>query len=68
VEFIDQVKQKLAIPGNDPVDIGDRRLEELRRQVEPQLRPVLRDKDFAEFDLDRAFDLSVAMAKAVEKR
>jgi hypothetical protein len=67
-EFIDQVRQKLAIPGNDPVDVSGRRLEELRRQVEPQLRPVLRDKDFAEFDLDRAFSVGVMMAKAVEKR
>jgi predicted nucleotidyltransferase component of viral defense system len=67
-EFVDQVRQKLAIPGNDPVDVSGRRLEELRRQVEPQLRPVLRDKDFAEFDLDRAFSVGVMMAKAVEKR
>jgi len=29
-EFIDQVRQKLAIPGNDPVDVSGRRLEELR--------------------------------------
>ena len=26
-EFIDQVKQKLAIPGNDPVNVTERRLE-----------------------------------------
>jgi predicted nucleotidyltransferase component of viral defense system len=67
-EFVDQVKQKLAIPGNNPVDISDRRLEDLRRQVEPQLRPVLRDRDFAEFDLDRAFSVGVIVAKAIEKR
>jgi len=67
-EFIDQVGRKLGIPGNDPVDVSDRRLDELRRQVEPQLRPVLRDRDFAEFDLGRAFSIGVTMAIALEKR
>jgi len=62
--FIDQVRQKLAIPGNDPVDVSERRLNELRRQVEPQLRPVLREQDFAEFDLDRAFNIVLKMAEA----
>ena len=35
--FIDQVGQKLAIPGNESVDISRGRLEALRRQVEPEL-------------------------------
>jgi len=67
-EFIDQVGQKLAIPGNDPVDVSKTRLDALRRQVEPELRPVLRDQDFAEFHLDRAFEIGVRMAKAVAER
>ena len=67
-EFIDQVRRKLGIPGNDPVDVSDRRLAELRRQVDPQLRTVLRDRDFAEFDLDRAFSIAVTMAKTIERR
>jgi predicted nucleotidyltransferase component of viral defense system len=66
--FIQQVGQKLSIPGNEPVDISQERLAALRRQVEPELRPVLRDRDFAEFDLDRAFESGVLMAKAVQKR
>lgn len=49
------VRQKLAVPGNDPVDVSPRRLISLRQQLEAELRPVLRDPDFAEFDLDRAF-------------
>jgi predicted nucleotidyltransferase component of viral defense system len=68
VEFIDQVGQKLAIPGNDPVDVGETRLSALRRQVEPQLRPVLRDREFEEFDLDRAFGICERMAEAIQKR
>ena len=67
-ELIDQVKQKLAIPGNDLVNVSDQRLQELRRQVEPQLKPVLREKNFAGFDLDRAFAIGKAMADALEKR
>jgi hypothetical protein len=67
-EFIDQVRQKLAIPDNGPVDVGEMRLNTLRRQVEPQLRPVLRDREFAEFNLDRAFELAVRIAEAVVAR
>lgn len=68
VEFIDQVRQKLAIPGNDPVDVSEARLNALRRQVEAQLRPVLRDREFGEFDLDRALGICARMAEAVQKR
>lgn len=67
-EFVDQVGQKLAIPGNDPVDVSERRLAALRRQVEAELRPVLRDADFREFDLERAFTIGVRMANAVQQR
>jgi len=66
--FIDQVGQKLTIPGNESVDVSEKRLGALRRQLETQLKPVLRDRDFAEFDLDRAFGIGVRMAKAVAGR
>ena len=66
--FVEQVRQKLAVPGNDPVDVSRERLAALRQQVEPQLRSVLREEDFSEFDLYRAFDIGVTMAKAVESR
>jgi predicted nucleotidyltransferase component of viral defense system len=59
------VKQKLAVPGNEPVDIAEPRLAALRQQLEPQLKPVLRDSDFAEFDLDRAFKIVTEMAAKV---
>lgn len=66
--FIDQVAQKLAVSGNDPVDVSDRRVDALRRQIESELKPVLRDSDFVEFDLDRAFDICLRMAKAIQSR
>ncbi|WP_165225261.1 nucleotidyl transferase AbiEii/AbiGii toxin family protein [Aquisphaera insulae] len=47
------VRMKLAVEGNDPVDLSPSRLERLRVQVEAQLRPVLRDRDYLAFDLDR---------------
>ena len=58
----------MAIPGNEPVNVSTERLDALRRQVDSELRPVLRDRDFAEFDLDRAFEIGVRMAKAVAER
>jgi len=64
-ELIGQVKQKVAVPGNDPVNVSDGRLAALRTQIEHQLRPVLREEDFAEFDLDRAFKIVAEVAKAI---
>jgi predicted nucleotidyltransferase component of viral defense system len=63
--LIKKVRQKLAVPGNDPVEVSDDRLEALRNQVDSQLRSVLRDLDFLEFDLDRAFKIVAEMAKAL---
>jgi predicted nucleotidyltransferase component of viral defense system len=63
--LIDRVGQKLAIPGNDPVDVSKTRCDALRRQVDAELRPVLRESEFSEFDLARVFKIVVEMAKAV---
>jgi predicted nucleotidyltransferase component of viral defense system len=63
-ELVKQVRQKLGIPGNEAVDVSEKRLSALRQQIDPQLRPVLRELDFGEFDLERAFKIVVAMAKA----
>ena len=65
IELVQQVKRKLAVPGNEPVDVSGERLAALRKQIDPELRPVLREQDFTEFDLDRAFETVVKMAKAV---
>jgi len=64
-ELITLVRQKLAVPGNEPVNMVPVRLAELRRQLDARLRPVLRERDFSEFDLDRAYRLVAEMAKAV---
>jgi predicted nucleotidyltransferase component of viral defense system len=53
--IIEMVRQKLAVPGNEPVDVSPDRLASLRQQLDSQLKPVLRMADFVAFDLDRAF-------------
>jgi predicted nucleotidyltransferase component of viral defense system len=61
--LIEMVRQKLAVPGNSPVDVGPERLADLKRQLNTRLRTVLRDKEFQVFDLDQAFRLVSAMAE-----
>jgi predicted nucleotidyltransferase component of viral defense system len=51
------IRQKLAIPGNEPVDVSPERLAQLRQQLDTELKTVLREKDFREFDLERAFKI-----------
>ncbi len=60
------VGQKLAIPGNEPIDISPARLVSLRQQLDTELKPVLREKDFREFDLERAFGIVKELAGMVE--
>ena len=62
------VRAKLEVPGNDTVDVSAARLDALQSQLMSQLRPVLRDRDFAEFDLERAFQSVTEVATAVAER
>ena len=63
--FLNMVKEKLAVPGNNPVDISDEYKLELRRQLEGQLRPVLRPADFDSFNIDDAFKLIGRISRAI---
>lgn len=54
--FADLVARKLAIPRTPEPDISDERIGQLERQVEAQLRPVLREQEFQQFDLARAVE------------
>jgi predicted nucleotidyltransferase component of viral defense system len=56
-ELITLVQKKLAVPGNDLQDINEDWVEALRRQLEAELKPVLRQDDYEKFDLDRALRL-----------
>ena len=65
-EFISMVAAKLAVPGNAPVDVSAGRKQELHRQLEGRLRPVLRPADFVRFDLETAFELVRRVAETIE--
>ncbi len=61
-ELIELVKKKLAVPGNEPVDVSATRQAALRVQLEARLKPVLRATDFTAFDLERAFAIVARVA------
>lgn len=64
-EMIGLVRKKLAVARINAVDVSPGRLAALKLQLETQLKAVLRGRDFADFDLDRAFATVVEMAKAI---
>lgn len=64
-ELLSLVRRKLAVPGTDVVAVSPERLAKLRPQLDAQLRPVLRARDFSQFDLDRAFDAACNVATAL---
>ena len=64
-DFLELVRLKLAVPGNEPVNVGPDRLAQLREQLDGRLKPVLRRKDFEGFDLDGTFAAVAQVAKAV---
>jgi predicted nucleotidyltransferase component of viral defense system len=61
------IQAKLDVPGNEPIDVTEKRLESLRLQKESHLRPVLRNSDYQAFDLERAFPLVREMASRLGK-
>ncbi|MBI4729997.1 MAG: nucleotidyl transferase AbiEii/AbiGii toxin family protein [Acidobacteria bacterium] len=54
-EFLRLVRSKLAVDGAGALDVSPERLDQLRPQLDAHLRPVLRAREFDQFDLDRAF-------------
>ena len=63
---IDLVRSKLTVPGNDHIDMSDTKLQLLKKQVQAQLRPVLREADYIAFDLERAFTIVAQLAASLE--
>jgi len=64
-DFLSMVRAKLKVPGNAPVDVSAERKWELDRQLEGQLKPVLRPADFAKFNFDETFELVCSIANAL---
>jgi predicted nucleotidyltransferase component of viral defense system len=57
------VRQKLLIPGNAAVDLSLERQQNLARQITAQLASVLRQEDYDNFDLKRAFAIVAEVAR-----
>ena len=55
--FLTLTKEKLSIPGNDPISISKIRKRQLQDQIETELKPVLRDKDFEQFEFELVYGL-----------
>ncbi|MCP4666966.1 MAG: nucleotidyl transferase AbiEii/AbiGii toxin family protein [Deltaproteobacteria bacterium] len=64
-DFLIMVKKKLDVPGNTLLDISLEYKREIDRQMEGQLRPVLRPADFDSFNMDEAFALIGRISDAV---
>jgi predicted RecB family nuclease len=65
--FLSLVARKLALT-DDPVDTSTERSEVLTRQIETQLKPVLRQADYEEFSLGRVAALLVKIVAACGRR
>lgn len=61
-DLLELIARKLDVPGSGAIDVSDTRLQALRRQLDAQLKPVLRSRDFSRFALERAFDVVRAVA------
>ncbi len=61
--LLELLRRKLRVPGTAPVDVSRDRVGQLRRQLEADLRPVLRERDFAQFDLERATGIVDSVAR-----
>jgi len=55
--LLDLVNDKLKVPGIEKTNVLKEKYEELISQLDTQLKPVLREKDFREFNLDQAIEL-----------
>ncbi|MDN5940762.1 MAG: nucleotidyl transferase AbiEii/AbiGii toxin family protein [Nitrospira sp.] len=63
--WMQMVERKIMVPGNEPIDVSEERLNALKKQLEPGLKTVLRAKEFEAFDLDRAFSIVSKVASAL---
>ena len=64
-EFLRLLRIKLAVDGTGAVNVSPERLDHLRQQVDAQLRPVLRPREFDLFDADRAFGIVRGVAEGL---
>ena len=63
--LLNLLRHKLDIPGTGPVNVSADRVRQLEHQVSAQLRPVLREQEFEQFDLARTVATVRSIAHAV---
>ena len=63
--FINMVRKKLEVPGNEPIDVSLERKRDLEKQLNGQLKPVLRPDDFTRFKLDEVFEFVSGIADLI---
>lgn len=63
--FLELIKTKLKVPGNGPIDVSLEKKEELSRQLNTQLKPVLRPEDFEKFYLDKVYGILENIAERI---
>lgn len=66
--LLNLLRQKVAVNGTGPVDVSAGRYEQLRAQLETELRPVLRSRDFERFEIGRAFATVARVAQALQEQ
>lgn len=59
--LLELLQFKLSVPGNELVDVSKQRYVTLQRQLNSQLKPVLRTRDFECFDLERVFEIVASL-------
>ncbi|MFB3886128.1 MAG: nucleotidyl transferase AbiEii/AbiGii toxin family protein [Thermodesulfobacteriota bacterium] len=64
--LLDLIRKKLAVPGNDPVNLEPSRKEVLKTLLIAELKPILREQDLQEFDLERAFNLVAQIGSKIQ--
>ena len=60
------VVKKLKVPFNDLIDLSQARKANLQAQLETQLKPVLRPKNYEIFNLDKAFNLIAEFGSRIQ--
>ena len=65
-DMIPMVKHKLDIL-NRKIDLSDSRKKEFLNQLQTDLKPVLRRKDFEEFDFEQAWTWLKTLEKEISK-
>lgn len=63
--LLDLLRRKLEIPGTSPIDVTQARMRQLQPQLQARLRPVLREQEFAQFDLARSIAAVRGVAQAL---